>query len=162
MIPEILTPSYLMVATVWLALSLLACWTAWISRRGAVSIVMAVAMIVAAAGATFVPTGTPSVQRPPKGQHAVLGFKLVPDVSIYVLLDVGRREPVLYVLPWSIESANKMQDSQNEGESFGLMMEFGGDGEGEVLSGQEEQEPKPPADEPSWLPPLFLPYVLRD
>lgn len=159
MIPEVLTPSYHIVATMWLVLSLLACWTAWISKRGATSVAAALVMIVVSGAAAAIPAGTPSAQRPPPGQFQLLGFKLVPEKAIYVLLDVGRTEPVLYVIPWSVDSANKMQDRLNEGEPSGLVMRFDESGEGEILPDRESPEPKAPAEVPDWVPPAILPYL---
>lgn len=156
MMPEAFSPSYATAVTVWLVLSIMSCWVAWISRRGLLSIGAAIALIVTAALMIVISSGTPALQKPPQGQFAVLGFKLVPLKRIYVLLDVGRESPVLYLLPWSKDTANGLQDSQNDG-SFGTMMVFGSDGE--ALGVETNVEPEEPKPVPDWVPPIALPYL---
>jgi hypothetical protein len=48
----------------------------------------------------------------PEGKHALLGVKMVEGQAIFILLDIGTGEPRYYRLPWSIETAQKLQSAQ--------------------------------------------------
>ncbi|HKY87625.1 MAG TPA: hypothetical protein VJL90_12755 [Pseudorhodoplanes sp.] len=48
----------------------------------------------------------------PEGEHPLLGVKMVEGEAIYILLDIGDGEPRYYRLPWSIETAQKLQSAQ--------------------------------------------------
>lgn len=45
----------------------------------------------------------------PAGKHAIVGVKMVEGEAIYILLDIAGGEPRYYRLPWSIETAQKLQ-----------------------------------------------------
>lgn len=51
----------------------------------------------------------------PRGEHRVLAAKLVQDEAIYLYIDDPvRSEPRAIVLPWSNETANRIQKLQDE------------------------------------------------
>jgi hypothetical protein len=82
-------------------------------------------------GATFFSLGHPApwVQtiNVPGGKYTVLGVKMVQDVAIYVWLDFGAEHPRYFALPWSNETADKMQgllDKQRRGEIPGFELEI--------------------------------------
>lgn len=59
-----------------------------------------------------------------EGEYNILGVKLVVDKGIYLLLDDYEvEEPRYYVIPWSKELADKLQElmEQNEGSPEGLI-----------------------------------------
>jgi hypothetical protein len=76
-------------------------------------------------GHTTVPV--PGVNIPSVGKFALLGFKLDPNVAIYVLLDVPGG-PILYRLPWNKDQAEQMQRMQQQGQQMDV--ETGDPGKG--------------------------------
>jgi hypothetical protein len=51
----------------------------------------------------------------PEGEHALLGVKIVPEVSIGVWLDIDGT-PRAFALPWNAEQASKLQRMMEQGE----------------------------------------------
>lgn len=49
----------------------------------------------------------------PKGQYAVLGMKIIKDDKIFLFLDSGK-EPLSCYIPYSNETASKLQETFNE------------------------------------------------
>lgn len=75
----------------------------------------------------------------PSGEVAVLGVKLVPDVAIYVLLDM-EPEPRFYILPWDAKQATKLQKAMDGEEGEGqLMLRM----KGEFAPGEFYMDPAP-------------------
>jgi hypothetical protein len=98
-------------ATTWLAASLVLCAYAWLGRRSYFAL-PAAALLIAAVMA--VPLGQPSFTVPPAGQYTVLGARIDVDVAIYVLLDDGSSgAPVYYVLPYSNSRAGELQEAMD-------------------------------------------------
>lgn len=52
----------------------------------------------------------------PAGEWTVLGVKMIVNRGIYVLIDNSDAEPRYFVLPWSNEMADKLQDMLDKGE----------------------------------------------
>lgn len=122
-----------MIASTWLALALLLSLFAWLANRKLSLFALPVAAVIAA-GSLWVATGTPRISKPPKGEYAVLGHKIVVDEAIYLLLDDGG-EPRYFVLPYSAAAANDLQDADNAGEGKGITVKIDGTDGGESYDG---------------------------
>lgn len=136
-------------ASVWLALSLILCTFAWLANRRVGLICLPLAAVVTAL-ALWVPTGSPRFTRPPPGEYAVLGHKIEVDRAIYLLLDSGG-VPTYYVLPYTTGKANDLQDALDAGEGKGVRVKIDGDSGGESYDGpppvtaEETKTPETPA-----------------
>lgn len=132
-------------ATTWLGLSLILCAYAWLGRRSYLALPVAVAL---AAGAMWVPTGTPRYTAPPAGRYAILGARIDVGQAIYVLLDDGKGVPAYYRLPYSDQKAGELQAALDTASGGGTAA-FITDGEegGETYDGEPPvtgDEPKTP------------------
>jgi hypothetical protein len=132
----------MILASVWLGLALLLCAFAWFANRRMIALTLPVAVIIAA-GALWVPTGSPRFTPIPKGDYAIVGVKIVVDEAIYLLLDSGG-VPVYYVIPYSAGKANDLQDALDAGGGKGVRVKADGEEGGETFDGP----PPVTADEP--------------
>lgn len=112
--------------TAWLLITLalgglatIAIWARGISRaRGLAVLAFLLASPVAAAAlAMALGWPIPLIEgiTVAEGKHPVLGAKMIPDVGIYVLLDIGDGAPRYFSLPWSPPAADKLQQAMDEG-----------------------------------------------
>lgn len=110
----------------WLALSLvlgavtyLAAWSRLPTKARGLT-VLAFALALPASGALLLTNrGWPAELVPyittiPDGEHSVLGVKLLPEVAIFLMLDI-EGNPRLFQLPWNAEQASRLQRMQEEG-----------------------------------------------
>ena len=114
--------------TVWLAVAVavpfaLLAWVAIWSRRGtwgrpaAIALFLVSLPMIAAAGVQSLGQHRPLnlAWELPAGDHRVLAVKMIQDQAIYLYLDTpDRLEPWPLVLPWSNETANRLQKLQDE------------------------------------------------
>ncbi len=96
----------------------------WV-RGAAVAIYFTLMPMVAGAAFFSLSNPAPWIQTitVPGGDYLVLGAKMVQDEAIYVWLDFGADHPRYFALPWSNETADKMQDmldAQRRGEIPGF------------------------------------------
>ncbi len=138
-----------LLATDWLALSILLCIYAWYARRW-IALTLPVAVALAAL-AIYVPTGSPRFTTPPKGDYQVVGADIQVDIAIYVLLKLGDAPPVFYKLPYSAMQANSLQQAMDGAEN-GSGVKATVDGEGGVaydgdppVTGEPPKAPEQPA-----------------
>lgn len=141
----------ILLASIWLGLSILLCAFAWIAGRRIAALSLPTA-VAAAALAIYVPTGTPRLTAIPSGKYAVLGAKIVVDQAIYVLLDGGNGEPIYYRLPYTASEANELQGAQDagQGQPGSVKLEVGQDGGTKYdgpppVSGEAPKTPEQPA-----------------
>jgi hypothetical protein len=137
----------ILIASVWLGLSLLLSAFAWLAARRFAALLLPFAAIIAAFS-LFLATGTPRLTQPPAGKYTVLGAKIVVDVGIWVLLDDGASEPRYYRLKYSTSAANELQGAQDagQGQPGSVKMNVGQDG------GAEFDGPAPVAGDPPKVP----------
>lgn len=118
----------MILASVWLGLSLLISFYSWLAGKRLAAILLPLSVIIAA-GALWVPTGSPRFTPPPAGKYTVLGARIDVDVAIYALLDDGKGEPRYYRLPYSTQAGNSLQaalDDAQDGQ--GVQAIIGQDG----------------------------------
>jgi hypothetical protein len=134
-------------ASIWLGLAFLMSFYAWLAGRRLAALLLPLSVIIAA-GALWVPTGTPRFTPVPAGKYTVLGAKIVVDVGIWVLLDDGASEPRYYRLKYSTSAANELQGAQDagQGQPGSVKMNVGQDG------GAEFDGPAPVAGDPPKVP----------
>lgn len=121
-----------------LCLAAVATFAAWSRRTTHYRLAAVLAFLLAAPVAFLlmqVPLGHPTTDRPPAGEHVVIGARIdVPtansDGAIYVLLDTAD-EPRYYRMPYSTSDANNLQeaiDGAQQGEGgVGLRIGEGGE-----------------------------------
>jgi hypothetical protein len=102
----------IILASVWLGLSLLLSLYAWFAARRLPALLLPLSATIAAA-ALWVPTGSPRLTHVPAGKYTVVGAKIEVDVAIYALLDDGKSEPRFYRLPYSAAQANALQQAMD-------------------------------------------------
>jgi hypothetical protein len=131
-------------ASIWLGLSLLMSFYAWLAGRRLAALLLPLSVIIAA-GALWVPTGSPRFTPVPAGKYTVLGAKIIVDETIYVLLDNGQDEPRYYRLKYSAQQANQLQGAQDagQGQPSSVKMEVGEDG-GAAFDGPPPATGEPP------------------
>lgn len=134
-----------LLASTWLALSLVLCMFAWFAGRWLALALPFAAVITAFA--LMVITGTPRFMPPPPGKYTVLGARIDVDVAIYALLDDGNGAPTFYKLPYSTSAANSLQ-SALDGAENGQGVQANVDGEG----GASFEGPPPVTGEPPKVP----------
>lgn len=118
----------MIIASVWLGLSLLLSFYSWLAGRRLAALLLPLSVIIAA-GALWVPTGSPRFTTPPQGKYTVVGAKIIVDVAIYALLDNGSDEPTYYRLPYTNSQANALQEAQDgAGENGQVTATIGEDG----------------------------------
>jgi len=108
----------MIVASVWLGLSVLICAFAWMASKRTAALLLPLSVITVSAGLVIV-SGTPRFTTPKAGHYTVLGAKIIVDVAIYALLDNGSDEPTYYRLPYTNSQANALQsalDSAQDGQ----------------------------------------------
>lgn len=140
----------MILASVWLGLSLLMCAFAWLAGRRLLALSLPIAVITVSASLVII-SGTPRFTTPPTGKYTVLGARIDVDVAIYALLDDGKGEPRFYKLPYSQSSANQLQgalDGSQDGQ--GVTANVDGDGgvqyDGEPpVTGDPPKAPETPA-----------------
>jgi hypothetical protein len=98
----------MIVASVWLGLSILMCAFAWMAGKRLAALSLPLAVITVSAGLVTV-SGTPRFISPPTGHYTVLGARIDVDVAIYALLDDGKGEPRYFKLPYTASQANALQ-----------------------------------------------------
>lgn len=131
-----------MLATDWLALSLLLCVFAWYARRW-VALTLPVAVAVAAL-AIYIPTGSARLIAPPAGDYQLLGAKIVPNVAIWALLDDGKGPPRYYRLPYTTSAASELQNAMDGAQNGqGVKATIDGDG-GQTYEGDPPVTGDPP------------------
>ncbi|MBZ9873061.1 hypothetical protein LB542_19630 [Mesorhizobium sp. BR1-1-9] len=130
------------VATAWLALSLVLCAFAWLAGKR-LAILTLPASVILAAFAIYLPLGKPLPLAPAPGKYAVLGVRIDVDVAIWALLDDGKGIPVYYRLPYSTGQANALQGAKDAaGEGGRVSATIGEDG------GVQYDGPSPVTGEP--------------
>jgi hypothetical protein len=102
----------MIVASVWLGLSVLICAFAWMAGRRLAALLLPLSVITVSAGLVIV-SGTPRFTSPPAGHYTVLGARIDVDVAIYALLDDGKGEPRYFKLPYSTSQANALQQAMD-------------------------------------------------
>jgi hypothetical protein len=124
---------------------------AWLAGRRLAALLLPLSVIIAA-GALWVPTGSPRFTPVPAGKYTVLGAKIIVDEAIYVLLDNGQDEPRYFRLKYSAQRANQLQGAQDagQGQPGSVKMEVGQDGgvsyDGEPpVAGDPPKVPERPA-----------------
>lgn len=136
-------------ASTWLGLSLLLCVFAWYARRW-VALTLPVAVALAAL-AVYIPTGSPRLTAPPKGEYQLLGADIQVNVAIYALLKPASGPAVFYKLKYSTSQANALQaalDAAQNGQ--GVKAKIDGEGGAEYegdppVQGDAPKVPETPA-----------------
>lgn len=131
----------IVLASTWLALSVLLCVFAWFAGRW-LALALPLAVVLAAA-AVYIPTGSPRFTEPPPGKYTVLGAKIEVDVAIWALLDDGKGIPMYFRLPYSSGAAGDLQEAMDGAENGqGVQARVNGEG------GVQYEGPPPSVHEP--------------
>ena len=141
----------MLLASVWLGLALLLSAYAWMASKRLAAVLLPMSVIVAA-GALWVPTGTPRFTPVPQGRYTVIGADIQVDVAIFVLLKSGDMPPTYFKLPYTAAQANALQNAQDEaqGQPGSVKMQVGQDGgvsyDGPPpVTGEPPKQPERPA-----------------
>lgn len=113
--------AWLVVSCVILVSALFSVWSRRPSHARVISVLLAIPSLAIAALAIASALGKPVPYvvgvTVPAGEHTVLGYKLVENVAIYVLVDGS--PPTYVVLPWSTGEAQALQDAGERGRRTG-------------------------------------------
>lgn len=120
----------LTISTLCLVMALILCIFAWYTKQRAIVVLLP---WIAAIGVSLIvsATGQPRFIAPPRGEYTVLGFRIDIDRAIYILMEDGSGNPPTYfVLPYSANKANELQEAKDEAGPDGVVSAEVGDGGG--------------------------------
>lgn len=144
-----MTTAWLILTATLAAMALIAIWARRPTAFRLAAVVTLPAAAVIAWYALTVPLGKPAAP-PPPGEYTVLGARIDVDVAIYVLLDGtadSNGEPRYHKLPYSNETAQKLQEAMDGGNGVQMDAQEGGEiqfGEPPVAA-EEPKQPERPA-----------------
>lgn len=138
------------IASAWLALALVLCVFCWFAKRQFVVLFLPIAAGIAAI-ALYVPLGMPVPRQPPPGKYTILGWDIVKDAAIYVLLKSPNAVAVYYQLPYTNNQASALQQANDDSADGGVPQMTVGD-EGDVTVGVHRPSvpTKPAAETPAF------------
>jgi hypothetical protein len=112
--------SWLILSASLAAITSIAVWSRRPTMARGLAVIALLVVIPLSGGLLLVQRGwatplVPYVSELPEGEIEVHGFRLIPDVAIYLMLSVDG-EPRLFVLDWNAKAASQLQRAMEQGQ----------------------------------------------